>query len=519
MKKYFIAFACSTFFFWGCQLPTDSSNNNNTNSDTTYTITFPNRGEKFVNGDTLIIAAKTIDASQYSLKDAQYSISFDGGITWVDPSWNYSSNRDTAKWVITDSIIAGNSKISTQTTSGKIRILHSSKNEGVDYADKLISIGKRQSALKVVSQSIPLISTEYLKLENSDKIRQFLGNKNFKVAICQKERLFILQNINNTTSFFQISRGDEAFDGRAGEPVSPIFSADGKRIIYADGSMKYAVSYIQQVVDPGQEAWRIPVFAPNSQTADPHWYIDNNNETWVYMANSPNSAEYDIAKGKLSGLTYKVKVINDSTISPLEISELPGAFKGGFSKDGKWALASYTHTVLYDRQGNTFVPFIFSNDSVSRFVQHCNPSMNPFSKGALRSDYLMLLGFGNLNEKTNPTRNPYSLISVGKDTLFESMHQNIWMFNKDKKVVWQCERTDKSLYRKWERPEWSTHPRFATAIQVDTSDTKGDLYIIRIEDLSSNDETRLKKPDPAQDFLKIGSNLSSTSTTHLWVEP
>ena len=97
--------------------------------------------------------------------------------------------------------------------------------------------------------------------------------------------------------------------------------------------------------------------------------------------------------------------------------------------------------------------------------------------------------------------------------------EHFWIFNKDDKTVWKAERPDKVRYHHWEKPEWSTHPDYATAIALyDMPDPKlGDLYVVKIGDLADADEGEIRKPDG---YLRIATGkFDAESFSHLWVEP
>jgi hypothetical protein len=73
------------------------------------------------------------------------------------------------------------------------------------------------------------------------------------------------------------------------------------------------------------------------------------------------------------------------------------------------------------------------------------------------------------------------------------------------------------LYERFDKPEWSTHPDFATAILLQKATEDGDLYAIRIGDLANADEGKLNQ---AQAYLKLGAGgFTSDSYSHMWVAP
>jgi hypothetical protein len=139
-------------------------------------------------------------------------------------------------------------------------------------------------------------------------------------------------------------------------------------------------------------------------------------------------------------------------------------------------------------------------------VQQCNPSMNPYEPGSTHSDYMMILGFGGTD---------YRLVD-GK-TFVEGLHQNLWIYNRNDKIVWRAVRPDSSVYMRWDKPEWSTHPQYATAVAIHLDGEVGDMYVVKIGDLANATEDTLAL---AQGYLKIGEGgFNSDVYSHLWVAP
>jgi len=133
--------------------------------------------------------------------------------------------------------------------------------------------------------------------------------------------------------------------------------------------------------------------------------------------------------------------------------------------------------------------------------------MNPYPPTALHTDYMMILAFGG-----EPA---YNLING--DSVTEGLHENLWIYNKNNKIVWRAKRPDENLYERYDKPEWSTHWDYATAIALRKGSGDGDLYVVKIGDLMNAEEGKLNE---AEAYLKIGiGGFDSDTYTHLWVEP
>jgi hypothetical protein len=120
---------------------------------------------------------------------------------------------------------------------------------------------------------------------------------------------------------------------------------------------------------------------------------------------------------------------------------------------------------------------------------------------------MMVLAFGG--------KPAYHLID-GRDTV-EGLHENLWIYNKDNKAVWRARRPNEDVYLRYDKPEWSTHPNFATAVVLYKDTEEGDLYVVKIGDLANADEGKLNE---AEGYLKLGKGgFNSDAFSHLWVEP
>ena len=181
----------------------------------------------------------------------------------------------------------------------------------------------------------------------------------------------------------------------------------------------------------------------------------------------------------------------------MQVTGIDGAYRGGLSKDGRWAGTTYLTSTLFDAESKGTVVLAGGR-------QQCNPSMNPFPSGGPHTDYMMILAFGGT----------YGSVS---GPVSEGLHENFWIYNKADKIVWQGRRPDEKFYLRWDKPEWSTHPRYATAVALPIGDeNNGDLFVVKIGDLA---EAKTDTVAQAQGYLKIGSgSFNSDSFSHLWVD-
>jgi hypothetical protein len=245
------------------------------------------------------------------------------------------------------------------------------------------------------------------------------------------------------------------------------------------------------------EALRVPLDPKARVTADPHWHVEGG-RTWIYFSTLSGLVNYVDHCNQVAGATYRLEVIDDTTMGSMEVTGIPGAYRGGLSKDGLWAGTSYASSTLYDKARDTTL-LLEDGD------QQCNPSMNPFPAGSKRSDYMMILAFGGKQ-----------YMSITGKALEEGLHENLWIYNRDDRIVWQAKRPDSTLYLRWDKPEWSTHPEFATAVGIRHSGD-GDLVAVRIGDLAEAEEDTLHQ---AAGYFKIAEGgFTSDSYSHLWVAP
>lgn len=328
---------------------------------------------------------------------------------------------------------------------------------------------------------------------SASEVQTFFGNKPVKVVFTASRRMYLLEYAGGEAVVTKISSGDESLSGLDGSICSPLFSPDGKKITY-NGTIQGRPGFIRDAVGGDAEAVRIPLDTKSGVTADPHWHIAEG-KTWIYYSTKFGLVGYNKDCNQIQGATYRKEVLGDS-MGPAQITGIPGSYRGGVSLDGMWAGTSYSAAAIFDRQRDTTI-------IIDGGAQKCNASMNPFPIGSLRSDYMMLLGFGGAGYR-----------SIEGNLIYEEQHENFWIHNRDDKVVWQAQRPDSATYYRWEKPEWSTHPEYATAIAL-RPDDDGDLYVVRIGDLANAEEGKLHQ---AQGYLKIASfGFNSDSYSHLWV--
>jgi hypothetical protein len=335
----------------------------------------------------------------------------------------------------------------------------------------------------------------------ADSVQAFFGTRKVRLAIAQGQSLYLVSWETGNPSVYRLSQNDEMPDLTPGYLSSPLFSPDGKWIAFAAG--QGAQGFVLNVEDPSRASWRIPLSTEGYVTADPHW-VTRDGTPWVYFASTEEAVDYHSGCGQFPGYTYRQVLKNDSALDSLQTTGLPGAFRGGFSKDGVWAGTAYSPAALFNRETPLAAPIVLAGGH-----QKCNPSMNPFAAGAPNSDFLMLLGFGGNVDYHTP---------VG--VLREGLHENLWVHDRDDKIVWQGRLPD-SVHYLWDKPEWSTHPLFASAVAArtgeETLDLNCDLYSVKLPDLS---QARRDTLHQAAGYLKLGKGLFGRGTyTHLWVEP
>lgn len=337
-----------------------------------------------------------------------------------------------------------------------------------------------------------------VKWADGDSVKAFFGGREMKLVFTLHQNMYMVTYAGGTPTVTRLSHGDEGIFGGQGAINSPLFSPDGKRITYA-GTPRGKPAFIQEALVGAAEGWRVPLDPFRVHvTSDPHWHTQGG-KTWIYFSTLANLLQYDDQCQRIPGDTYRKEIIGDTGIGPFEPTGIPGAYRGGISKDGEWAGTSYATSTLFNLVDK-------STRILSDGVQQCNPSMNPFEPGSKHMDYMMILAFGGTT---------YHLVD-GKDFM-EGLHENLWIYNHDDKIVWRARRPDTTVYQQWDKPEWSTDPQFATAIAMYPDGETGDLYVVKVGDLANAATDTLAQ---AQGFLKIGAGgFNSDVFTHLWVDP
>lgn len=349
-------------------------------------------------------------------------------------------------------------------------------------------------------------------------IARFVGADSFKIALATGRKLYLLLPDPDTSRVprsIRIDRGDEGINGAPGWPNEPLFSPDGRWLAYAGAFPSAKTDAFVREAVPGT-GWRVPLVRTGGTSAHPHWYRDGDS-LWIYLSDIATSTTW--SSGRNNGATWRTR-FRDSAISSFEIAkvkgrELPGAFKGGISKDGLWAGTSYQQSVLWN--ASTGVGTLLNGNN-----QQCNPSMNPFASGS-NTDYMMILGFGGATPVptlTGPVR--------------EGQHEHLWIWSKDDKAVWRgslpnvgphaANEVPGFSYTEWQRPEWSTHPDFATALAKRSGTDEGmgyDLFVVKLGpaggELATHDRTTMLERGPV---LRVATGLLlSSDWSHLWVKP
>jgi hypothetical protein len=331
----------------------------------------------------------------------------------------------------------------------------------------------------------------------ADSVRAFFGGKDVKLVFTLNRQLYLVDYSGGEPTITRISHDDESLEGALGSINSPLISPDGKKVVFA-GTTRGRPAFILDAVPGTADAWRVPLDPKAHVTADPHWHSEGG-KTWIYFATLAGLVHYSDHCRQVNGSTYRVEVLGDTLLGPIDTTGIPGAYRGGLSLDGEWAGTSYATSALYSRSDRNTL-------TLGGGEQQCNPSMNPFPIGSIHTDYMMVLAFGGVNYAT-----------ITGDSITEGLHENLWIYNRNDKIVWQAKLSNKDFYLRWDKPEWSTHPQYATAVALQKSNGDGDLYVIKIGDLANADEGKLNQ---AQAYFKIGSGgFTSDSYSHLWVAP
>jgi len=343
-------------------------------------------------------------------------------------------------------------------------------------------------------------------------IRTFLGKNDFKIAFTRKSHLYLLLPGSSDASsprVLLVDRGDEGQGGGIGDPNSPAFSDDGSWLAFAgdflsQGNTRSFVVHADSSSGFGTRA----IVSRNGQFLEPRWHAENGT-AWLYGVDRQMST-WSASDSTVNGGTYRVSFAGGSLGSveraTVRGNSVPGAFKGGISRDGHWMATSYGASVLWNVADN--VRYLLNSG-----VQQCNPSINPYdSTTTAHGDYFMILGFGG----TNPVP------TVDGNGVVEGQHEHLWIWNHANKAVWKADLP--SGYEEWQRPRWSTHPDFATALaKRNGSGDIGnyDLFLVKIDkdsSLSIGSESSLQS---SVGLLKLVWNadvsFASRDWSHMWV--
>jgi hypothetical protein len=368
-----------------------------------------------------------------------------------------------------------------------------------ENADSLVlprfSVTRHKLPDTLKGETVTLPGTQWTK---GDSVRSFFGDKEVKFVFTLNRQMYLVTYESGDAHVTRISHDDEGVNGALGAINSPLFSPDGKKILFA-GTTRGKPAFILDAVAGDADAVRRPIDPKARVTADPHWRVDSG-KTWIYFATLSGLVNYSDNCGQISGSTYRMEVLPDGSLDSIRTTGIPGAYRGGVSKDGMWAGTSYASSAIFDKANKSTV-------LLADGKQQCNPSMNPYPPGSKNADYMMILAFGG--------KPAYKMID-GRE-IEEDLHENLWIYNKGNRVVWQAKRPDPEYYLRYDKPEWSTHPEYATAILLQRETGDGDLFVIRIGDLANAEEGELHQ---AEDYLKVGSGgFTSDSYSHLWVAP
>jgi hypothetical protein len=336
-----------------------------------------------------------------------------------------------------------------------------------------------------------------VKWARGDSVKAFFGGRDVKLVCTRGKDLYLVAYHEGEPTVTRISHDDEGLAGKPGLIISPLISPDGKWVVF-NGSTRGKPTFMQELGEGDAAVWRTPLDLRARVMSDPHWHVEDG-KTYIYFATLNAVVNYSDRCNQILGSTYRVEKTGDTTLGSFETTGIRGAYRGGISRDGNFAGTSYAATAIYDK----------SLDSTSLLLpgeQQCNPSMNPYAAGSKHTDYMMVLAFGSVD---------YPLIT-GK-TFVEGLHENLWIYNKDNRIVWRGKRPNENVYVLFDKPEWSTDPNFATATLMRRSDEKSDIVVMKIGDLANAEEGELNQ-DQGHLLLAQGG-FNRDSFTHLWVAP
>lgn len=380
----------------------------------------------------------------------------------------------------------------------------------------LASFDARPRRIATVPEDIPGVAW----VASASKIAEFLGTDSFKLAIAVGKRLYLALPAGGSPQGLlsvRMDRGDEGPNGNSGWPNEPLFSPDGRWLAYAGDFPKSRTnSFVREAVVGS--SWSVPVIRSAGTAAHPHWFGDSRG-LWLFLSDVATTTTWNPSSRTNNGATWKTRFL-DSAIGEFEPATLsgnaiPGAFKGGISRDGRWAGTSYQQSVLWD--ANSLQSFELNGG-----IQQCNPSMNPFAGGS-NTDYMMILGFG------GPTPVP-TLDGPAR----EGQHEHLWIWSKEDRAVWgaalpnvaphPADEVPGVSYYEWQRPEWSTHPDYATAFAKRTGSGDGvgyDLFLVKLGpvggELAAHDRSTMLERGPV---LRVATgDFLSSDWSHLWVKP
>jgi hypothetical protein len=344
----------------------------------------------------------------------------------------------------------------------------------------------------VVTDTIPGV-----KWARGDSVKAFFGGKEARLVFTLDRQMYYVVYRDGEPTVTRISQGDESRAGGEGAINSPLISPDGKWVTFA-GTTLGKPAFVQGLAIGDSAVKRTPIDPKARTTADPHWHVENG-KTWIYFSTLPSVVQYNAECGQIAGSTYRVERIDDTTFGEIEITGIAGAYRGGLSRDGRYAGTTYSSTAIFDREIDT-THLILPNR------QQCNASMNPFPAGSRNTDLMMVLAFGG---------SKYPLVTG--DSVTEGLHENLWIYNKHNQVVWRAKRPDPNHYVLFDKPEWSTHPQYATATALRRSDEQADLMVVKIGDLADAEIDSVRE---ATGYLKLAEGgFNRDAYTHMWVEP
>lgn len=276
---------------------------------------------------------------------------------------------------------------------------------------------------------------------------ELLGHHGLVVALDHAE--------GDTLYLYDLSKGELT---RLSDEIAcrgPDISPDGQRVVYHRAGMLY-----QRELAGGRAQ---PIVAGY----DGFYWLDEEGEEWIYyttIGDDPTDLWRRLEWPWGQGITTRRRRLRDGHDEHM----LDWKGSGGPSPDGTHIAAGYATVAIFDLAGE---PHFLNGGE-----QGCNTSLSPDAR------YLLMF-FPDVD------------------------HRRIGVVNKDDRLLWQL-RPPLGVTR-WDNPDWSNHPRFATVSGV-ASHGYASIYVI---ELPARFEGRVDAP------VRLLQLLDARQGNHDWREP